>query len=84
MIEFFCIENEKGLKSLTEAVDFMIVLHKMVAEHSVNLRRFMVTYFGKIRRENVGMSSYKQCIAFANIIVTLSSRFPRQGFTVLA
>ena len=41
MIEFFCIENEKGLKLLTETVDF-IKFDEMVAERSVNLGRFMV------------------------------------------
>ena len=33
----------------------------MVAERSVNLRRFMVTYIGEIRSDNVDMSSDKQC-----------------------
>ena len=33
----------------------------MVAERSVNLRKLMVTLVGKIRSENVDMSSDKQC-----------------------
>ena len=33
----------------------------MVAERSVNQRKFMVTYLGEIRIENVDMSSDKQC-----------------------
>ena len=33
----------------------------MVAERSVNLRRLMVTFVGKIRSDNIGMSSDKQC-----------------------
>ena len=44
----------------------------MVAERSVYLRRFMVTYVVKIRSDNVGMSSYKQwLLAIVNNIVLL-------------
>ena len=47
----------------------------MVAERSVNLRRFMVTQIEKIRSENTDMSSDKQC----ENTVALSLRFPSKG-----
>ena len=33
----------------------------MVAERSVSLRKFMVTWIGNIRSENVDISNDKQC-----------------------
>jgi len=46
----------------------------MVAERSVYLRRNMVTYFGKIRSENVDMSNDKQCVKHCRLKFKVSEK----------
>jgi len=46
----------------------------MVAERSVNLRRFIAIWVGNIRSENADMSSDKQCVKHCRLKFKVSKK----------
>ena len=75
------MKNEKCFFNMETAVfgifkTFLCTLVQMVAERFVYLRKSIVIQIGKIKNENIDMSSDKR---LSINYVTLSSRFLRQG-----